>query len=100
MSKLDRNFVEWFYEDEYGSNNTNRSQWMKQFCDLQSADHRDFWMRQAFDQGCRAMVEYVVKHLEQWAESAPDAMTTVHEEELYLQALEDLELLFEQELDM
>ena len=48
MSKLDKKFVHWFYDEVYAEPNHNRNGWMREHSDMQNPDHRNFWMREAF----------------------------------------------------
>jgi hypothetical protein len=48
MSKLDKKFVVWFYDEVYAEPNYNRNGWMREHSDMQNPDHRNFWMREAY----------------------------------------------------
>jgi hypothetical protein len=68
MSKLDKKFVEWFYDEVYAEPNHNRNGWMREYCDLQNPDHRNFWMRSAFlagaVEGRKLCIEWLKQELQ------------------------------------
>lgn len=59
MKSLDRNFVEWFYEEVYAEPNHNRNGWMYNYMDFENPDHRNFWMREAFLAGATAQTKRI-----------------------------------------
>lgn len=64
MSKLDKKFVEWFYDEVYAEPNHNRNGWMRDYCHVHNPDHRNFWMREAFLAGAvegRRLAIYLLK---------------------------------------
>jgi hypothetical protein len=50
---LDREFIKWFYEEQYPEHGSNRSQ--VQAMGQATVDTRDYWMRLAYKQGALAM---------------------------------------------
>lgn len=50
---LDREFIKWYYEEQYPEQGSNRSQ--VQAMGQVTVDTRDYWMRLAFKQGALAM---------------------------------------------
>ena len=53
---LDREFIKWFYEAEYPDLGSNRSMVMDSPQSIPTAiSWKDYWMREAFKQGARAM---------------------------------------------
>lgn len=53
---LDREFIKWFYEDQYPDVGSNRSTVMDHPQNIPTAvSWKDYWMREAFKQGAKAM---------------------------------------------
>jgi len=52
---LDREFIKWFYEEQYPELGSNRAQAQAMGMPIANIDVRDYWMRQAFKQGAHAM---------------------------------------------
>lgn len=50
---LDREFIKWFYEEQYPELGSNRCQ--VQAMGSQRVDVRDYWMREAYKAGAQAM---------------------------------------------
>jgi len=50
---LDREFIKWFYEEQYPEMGSNRCQ--VQATGSTSVDVRDYWMREAYKAGAQAM---------------------------------------------
>ena len=60
---LDREFVKWFFEDEYPQPGKNRAMTFL----VTNKGERDYWMHQAFMAGARAMAQDVSDTLADWA---------------------------------
>jgi hypothetical protein len=54
---LDREFIKWFYEEQYPEQGSNRAQ--VHLSSNTNIDSRDYWMRQAFKAGAEAMWDEV-----------------------------------------
>lgn len=55
---LDREFIEWYYEEHYPEMGSNRSMCHGSAFNFNpDVSMRDYWMRQAFKQGAQAMWE-------------------------------------------
>lgn len=53
---LDREFIKWYYEEQYPEQGSNRSQCHGSAFNFNpDVSMRDYWMRQAFKQGAEAM---------------------------------------------
>ena len=48
---MDKQFIDWFYNEVYAEPNHNRNHWIRQYADMQRQVCRDWWMRQAFKAG-------------------------------------------------
>jgi hypothetical protein len=57
---LDREFIKWFYEEQYPELGSNRAQ-VQAMGDMPTrrVDVRDYWMRQAYKAGAQAMWQEV-----------------------------------------
>lgn len=65
---LDREFIKWFYEDEYPDLGSNRAQVQQNgMFPISGVDVRDYWMRQAYKAGARAMAQESLDVLADWA---------------------------------
>jgi hypothetical protein len=51
---LDREFIKWFFEEKYPELGSNRAQ-VYMMGNPQNSSNRDYWMKQAFNQGAQAM---------------------------------------------
>jgi hypothetical protein len=60
---LDREFIKWFFEDEYPSLGKNRAQTFL----VTEKGQRDYWMRQAYMAGCRAVAQDLLDTLADYA---------------------------------
>lgn len=60
---LNREFIRWFYEDQYPTRASNRAA-VYEFSPTKNADQRDYWMRQAFKAGAEAMAHKIICGLE------------------------------------
>jgi hypothetical protein len=93
---LDREFVRWFYEDEYPQFGSNRSGVMSTSDPLNTLE-RDYWMRQAFKQGAKSLANETTCVLGDWATACagldPELVTP---EEIYDRSQENLILYYEQ----
>lgn len=68
---LDREFIKWFYEDQYPDLGSNRSMVMDSPQSIPTAvSWKDYWMREAFKQGARAMANETRCVLSDWAAAA------------------------------
>jgi hypothetical protein len=54
---LDREFIKWFYEEQYPEQGSNRCQ--VHLSSNTDIDSRDYWMRQAYKAGAEAMWDEV-----------------------------------------
>ena len=65
---LDREFIKWFYEEQYPELGSNRCQ-VQAMGDfpIGNIDVRDYWMRQAYKAGARAMAQDMLDTLAQYA---------------------------------
>ena len=63
---LDREFIKWFYEQEWPDALNNRATIMKRTPEL-NVEQRDYWMRQAFKAGAKAMAGETLCILGDWA---------------------------------
>lgn len=64
---LDREFIRWFYEEQYPELGSNRAQAQAMGMEGISVDVRDYWMREAYKQGARAMAQDVLDTLADYA---------------------------------
>lgn len=65
MSLADKQFVQWFYDEQYSEPNYNRNYWMREYFQ-NTPDQRNFWMREAFLAGYRAREQNEIQELEDW----------------------------------
>ncbi len=76
---LDREFIKWFYEDEYPEQGSNRAQAQAHGMSLTRIDVRDYWMRQAYKAGARKMAQDLLDTLADYATACegldPELMT-------------------------
>ncbi|MFZ9498227.1 MAG: hypothetical protein ACO265_08435 [Polynucleobacter sp.] len=63
---LDREFIKWFYEEQYPEMGSNRAQ-VHAMGGPGNVDVRDYWMRQAFKAGAYAMWDDINGALCDWA---------------------------------
>lgn len=63
---LDREFIKWFYEEEFPEIGSNRAQ-VFSYGNVGHTDVKDYWMRQAFMAGARAMSQETTDVLADWA---------------------------------
>lgn len=63
---LDREFIRWFYEDNYPDVLSNRATVMQRTPTL-NVEQRDYWMRQGFKAGAEAMWHELDETLLQYA---------------------------------
>ena len=63
---LDREFILWFFEETYPEMGSNRCQ-VFGYGNANNKENRDYWMRQAFEAGAKAMWEDVNYTLLQYA---------------------------------
>lgn len=63
---LDREFIRWFYEQEYPDQLSNRATVMRRTPEL-TVEQRDYWMRQAYKAGARSMAGESLCILGDWA---------------------------------
>lgn len=65
---LDREFIRWYYEEQYPEQGSNRSMCHGSAFNFNpDVTMRDYWMRQAFKQGAEAMWNDVNGALLDWA---------------------------------
>ena len=93
---LNREFVRWFYEDEYPQFGSNRSEVMRHG-EPHSVVERDYWMREAFKQGAKTLATETTCVLGDWAAAVegldPEMLVP---SEVYDRAQENLILFYEQ----
>jgi len=93
---LDREFVRWFYEDEYPQLGSNRAQVM-QHSEPHNVMERDYWMRQAFKQGAKVLATETTCVLGDWAMACSGLdPELVCPDEVYDRSQENLILYYEQ----
>jgi hypothetical protein len=64
---IDREFIKWFYEEEYPEMGSNRRQCYGMTAGTTNIDTIDYWMREAFKAGAHAATHgYEVNALEQF----------------------------------
>jgi hypothetical protein len=56
---LDREFIKWFYEEQYPELGSNRAQAQLMGMPTANIDVRDYWMRQAYKAGAKALWDEV-----------------------------------------
>lgn len=66
MTSLDREFIKWFYEENYPEQGSNRAQAQAMGMSA-SIDVRDYWMREAYKAGARAQAQDMLDVLAAWA---------------------------------
>lgn len=93
---LDREFVRWFYEDEYPLLGSNRAAVM-QHSDPLNVLERDYWMRQAYKAGAKAVATETSCVLGDWAMAVEGLDPEMLEPcEVYDRSQENLILYYEQ----
>lgn len=87
----DREFIRWFYEQPYPSDLSNRAMVMQR-TPTPNTEQRDYWMRQAFHAGMRAMAGETLCILGDWTAACsgldPDLVCP---DEVFERAAENLE---------
>jgi hypothetical protein len=64
---IDREFIKWFYEEQYPEMGSNRRQCYGMTAGTTNIDTIDYWMREAFKAGAQAATHgYEVNALEQF----------------------------------
>jgi hypothetical protein len=64
---IDREFIKWFYEEQYPEMGSNRRQCYGMTAGTTNIDTIDYWMREAFKAGAEAATHgYEVNALEQF----------------------------------
>ena len=63
---LDREFIKWFFEHPYPDIGSNRAQ-VFSYGNIGNKENRDYWMRQGFMAGARAMAQENTDVLVTWA---------------------------------
>lgn len=63
---LQREFVKWFFEEQYPELGSNRAQ-VYGYSAPQTKDARDYWMREAYMAGARTMAQETTDILAAWA---------------------------------
>lgn len=64
---IDREFIKWFYEEQYPEQGSNRRQCYGMTAGTTNIDTIDYWMREAFKAGAQAATYgYEVNALEQF----------------------------------
>ena len=78
---LDREFIKWFFEYPYPDPGSNRAQ-VFSYGNVGNKENRDYWMRQGFMAGARAMAQESTAVLATWA------MACEHQEPVMLEPSE------------
>ena len=93
---LDREFIKWFYEDEYPDQLNNRAGVMARIPML-SVEQRDYFMRLAFKAGAKSMAGESLCILGDWAAACAglDPELTAPDE-VYERAQENLDAYYKQ----
>lgn len=93
---LDREFIRWFYEDNYPDILNNRAGVMSRTVTL-SVAQRDYWMREAYKAGAKNMAGETLCVLGDWTAACsgldPEFMTP---DEVYERAQENLQHYYKQ----
>lgn len=63
---LDREFVRWFFEEQYPEQGSNRAQ-AYTYGNPHNKENRDYWMRQAYMAGARSVAQESTDVLADWA---------------------------------
>lgn len=63
---LDREFIKWFFEEQYPELGSNRAQ-VYMYGNANNKENRDYWMSQAFRAGAESMWQEVNHTLAQYA---------------------------------
>lgn len=63
---LDREFIKWFYEEQYPELGSNRAQ-AQSMGMTASIDVRDYWQREAYKAGARKMAQDILDTLADYA---------------------------------
>jgi len=96
---LDREFIKWFYEEQYPEQGSNRVQ--VHLSSDTNIDSRDYWMRQAYKAGAEAMWDEVNLALATYActvEGCEPEM--VEPSEVYDRARESLHYYVNEQLEL
>lgn len=93
---LDREFIKWFYEDEWPDELNNRATIMKRTPNP-NVEQRDYWMRLAFKAGAKSMAGETLCILGDWAAACAglDPELTAPDE-VYDRAQENLDSYYKQ----
>ena len=98
---LDREFIKWFYEDEYPELGSNRAQAQLIGMATTNIDVRDYWMRQAYKAGAESMWDEVNLTLATYACTVegldPELLTPA---EVYDRAREGLHYYVNEQLEL
>lgn len=65
---LDREFIKWFFEYPYPDPGSNRAM-VFGYGNANNKENRDYWMRQGFLAGARAMAQETTDVLATWAQN-------------------------------
>lgn len=63
---LDREFIKWFFEHPYPDPGSNRAM-VFSYGNVGNKENRDYWMRQGFMAGARAMAQETTDVMADWA---------------------------------
>jgi hypothetical protein len=64
---IDREFIKWFYEEQYPEQGSNRRQVYGMTQGTDNINVIDYWMREAFKAGAKAAVSDTLDTLEEYA---------------------------------
>jgi hypothetical protein len=93
---LDREFVYWFYENEYPQLGSNRAAVM-QHAEPLNVMERDYWMRQAYKAGAKVVATETICVLGAWAAGCAGLdPELVCPDEVYDRAQENLFLYYDE----
>ena len=97
---LDREFIKWFYEDEYPDQLNNRAMVMARIPML-STEQRDYFMRQAFKAGAASVGKDTIFTLGMWATACegldPELVAPA---EVFDRAQENLDIYYKEQMEL
>ena len=64
---IDREFIKWFYEEDYPEQGSNRRQVYSMTGNTTNINAIDYWMREAFKAGAKAVANDTLETLEDYA---------------------------------
>ena len=95
---LNREFNQWFFDEQYPEMGSNRAQ-VYAYGNPANKDNRDYWMRQAFEAGAKAMWSDIDHTLLEYATAVEGCEPELVEPcEIFDRARENLHLYIHQQL--